>query len=380
MNRKEVGEIRRRIRPEHNNISFICGCYVNAEKAVVSSFEESVALMSAEEREKYFALLRKSLSGSLGRNLLQLDFATKEVMDSAEHKLLSALRKSELRDASLLESFYQTVIANIDPGENGCLILLAMDKYDVPHYGKDGAEGDSGEVFRYLVCAVCPIKPGKAELGYDAQDKRFHSALQGSVAAAPELGFLYPAFDERAANIYGALFYSRSVNEEHAAFIDAVFRAPVPPSAGAQKESFAELLSTSLEKDCSFAVVQSVHEQLHERMELHKESKDPETLTLSPDELGDMLENGGASPEEAERFVSRCREKLGEEAQLIPANIAPSRRMQICTPQVKISVEPQFSHLVEARVLDGKKVLVISAEAGVELNGLPVQIPAEKAE
>ena len=378
MNRKEVGEIRRRIRPEHNNIHYIYGCYVNAEKAIVSSFEESVALMSEEEREKYFALLRKSLSGALGRNLMQLDFATKDVMDSAQHKLLSELRRSELRDGALLESFYQTLIANVDPGENGYLILLALDKYDVPHYGRDGEEGESGEVFRYLLCSVCTIKPGKAELGYDAGDRRFHSAVQGSVAAAPELGFLYPAFDERAANIYSALLYSRSVNEEHAEFIDAVFRAPVPPSAGAQKENFDALLSAALEKDCSFAVVQSVHEQLHDRMEIHKESKDPETLTLSPDELGDMLENGGASPEEAERFVARCREKLGEEAQLIPANISSARRMEIRTPQVKISVDPQFSHLVEARVLDGKKVIVISAEAGVELNGLPVEIPDEK--
>ena len=237
MNQKELGEIRRRFRPDHNNIQHIYGCYVNTNKEIISTFDESLGLLSQTETEKYLGLLKKTLSGALGKNLLDISFATKQVMDSEEHRLLSALHKSELQDASLRESFYRCIIDAIDMEDRNYLILLAYDVYDVPHYSKDGSRDDEGgELYKYLVCSICPVKEGKAELGYQPEEKRFHSAAMGQIVTAPELGFLFPTFDDRTANIYNALFYSKNTSEIHGDFVDAVFRTQVPLSAGRQKE------------------------------------------------------------------------------------------------------------------------------------------------
>ncbi len=374
MNQKELGEIRRRIRPEHNSIQHIYGCYVNSNKEIIASLDESLGLITREEQEKYLALLKKSLSGALGKNLLDISFATKQVMDSEEHKLLSALRRCELQDAALREAFYQAVIDNIDMGEDNYLILMAFDRYDVPHYGKDGNEDDRGDVYKYILCSICPVKTGKLELGYEPEEKRFHSAFAGQVVAAPELGFLWPAFDDRSANIYNALFYSKNSVVIHQEFIDAVFRTPVPMSAGRQKETFDEVLTETLDKDLRFDVVQALHEQLSERIALHKESKDPEPLTVSIEEMGDILENSGAAPEQAEAFCRRWEQELGEDAVLRPANVTSPKRMEIQTAEVKITVDPKYSYLVESRIIDGKKYLLIAADSGVELNGVNVEI------
>ena len=164
MNQKELGEIRRRIRPEHNSIQHIYGCYVNSNKEIIAEIDESMGLITREEQEKYLALLKKALSGALGKNLLDISFATKQVMDSEEHRLLSALRKCELGDAGLREAFYRGVIDSIDMGEENYLILLVCDRYDVPHTGKDGGEDERGEVYQYLLCSICPVKTGKLEL------------------------------------------------------------------------------------------------------------------------------------------------------------------------------------------------------------------------
>lgn len=374
MNQKELGEIRRRIRPEHNSIQHIYGCYVNSNKEIIASLDEPMGLITREEQEKYLALLKKSLSGALGKNLLDISFATKQVMDSEEHKLLSALRRCELQDAALREAFYQAVIDNIDMGEENFLILMAFDRYDVPHYGKDGNEDDRGDVYQYILCSICPVKSGKLELGYEPEEKRFHSAFAGQVVTAPELGFLWPTFDDRAANIYNALFYSKNSAVIHQEFIDAVFRTPVPMSAGRQKETFDEVLTETLDKDLRFDVVQALHEQLSERIALHKESKDPEPLTVSVQEMGDILENSGAAPEQAEAFCKRWEQELGEDAVLRPANVTSPKRMEIQTAEVKITVDPKYSYLVESRIIDGKKYLLIAADSGVELNGVNVEI------
>ena len=376
MNQKELGEIRRRFRPDHNNIRHIYGCYVNTSKEIITSFDESLSLLSQTETEKYLGLSKKSLSGALGRNLLDISFATKEVMDGEAYRLLSQLRKTELQDASLREEFCRCIVDKLDMEDRNYLILMAFDVYDVPHYGKDGQldEDSGGDSYKYLVCCVCPVKEGKAELGYAPEEKRFHSAAIGQAVAAPELGFLFPAFDGRAANIYNALFYTRDTGKGHEDFVDAVFRTQAPIPAGRQKELFGEILGQSLEEDCSFDVVQAVHEQLSERMTIHKESKDPEPLTLTDREMGDILENSGVSPEHAEAFCRRCEEELGRDTPLRPANISSPNRMEIQTPEVKISVDPKNSHLIQTRVIDGHKYILISADAGVELNGLAVEI------
>ncbi|MBQ6927954.1 MAG: DUF4317 domain-containing protein [Oscillospiraceae bacterium] len=376
MNQKELGEIRRRFRPDHNNIQHIYGCYVNTSREIITSFDESLGLLSQTETEKYLGLLKKGLSGALGKNLLDISFATKEVMDGEEYRLLSQLRKSGLQDASLREEFCRCIVEHLDMEDRNYLILMAFDVYDVPHYGKDGQrdEDSGGDSYKYLVCCVCPVKEGKAELGYAPEEKRFHSAAIGQAVAAPELGFLFPAFDGRAANIYNALFYTKDSGKGHEDFVDAVFHTQAPIPAGRQKELFGEILGQSLEEDCSFDVVQAVHEQLSERMTVHKESKDPEPLTLTDREMGDILENSGVSAEHAEAFCRRCEEELGRDTPLRPANISSASRMEIQTPEVKISVDPKNSHLIQTRVIDGHKYILISADAGVELNGLAVEI------
>jgi len=378
MNRREVNELRRRLRPDRNNITHIYGCYVNAAREVVSTLDESMALLGEEEAEKYLSLLKKVLSGGLGRNLMDLTFATRQVVDSEEVRLLSALRKTQLEDASLREELYRCIMQSVEPEDGGYLILLAHDAYDVPHYGKDGTrDDDDGEVFKYLLCCVCPVKDGKVQFGYAPEEKRFHNIPGGQVVAAPELGFLYPCFDGRTANIYNALFYSRNIKEDHKAFIDTVFRTEVPIPAEAQKEMFQSVLRESLEEECSFELMQAVHGELNERITLHKESRDPEPLLMTPEELGDLLENCGAAAEKVEAFEEQYRERLGDAAALSPANLIGSPSLVMNTSEIKIQVPAAMSHLVQTRVMDGHKYILITADSGVEINGAAVTIRDE---
>ena len=372
MNQKELREIRRRFQPERSGITHIYGCYVNTQREIISEIDESLGLLTKEEGEKYLSLLKKALSGALGKNLLDISFATKQVMDSEEHRLLSALRKSELQDAELRESFYRCIIDSLDMEESNYVILLAFDAYDVPHYGKDGNLDDAGEVYKYLLCSICPVKSGKLELGYVPEEKRFHSSLLGQIVAAPTLGFLFPTFDERSTNLYNALLYTRSTEDDHQGFIDAVFRTRVPMPAKRQKETFGQVLESSLEKEGSFQVLQSVHEQLSERIALHKESKDPEPLLLSVDELGEILEKSGGDEKAVARFRKNCEEEFGPDAVLAPSNLSDAKRMNIESSEIKISLDPKLSYLVETREIDGHKYLLIPADDGVELNGIPV--------
>ncbi|MBR5791984.1 MAG: DUF4317 domain-containing protein [Ruminiclostridium sp.] len=381
MNQKELNEIRRRIAPNKCGISKLYGCFVNnSSKEIISRIDTSLGLLSEFENEKYLSLLKKVLSGGLGKNLIDITFSTQQVMKGEEHKLLSDLRKSGLNDPSLREEFFQKVIQAVTMEDTNYLILLAYDAYDVPYKGKDDeTQADASDtVYTYLLCSICPVKDGKPELAYFPGENQFHSSGISHTVAPPALGFLFPAFDDRAANIYNALYYAKDPNELHQTFIDTVFHTEPPMSAGKQKETFHSVLSDALDEDCSFDVLQQVHEQIREVILDHKESKDPNPLELSSQELGTILKGGGVPGERVQEFQKKCAQEFGTDTPLKPSNLIDSKKFTIETPQVKISVDPEASYLVETRVIGGRKYILIPADDGVEVNGIPVQFPEGK--
>lgn len=375
MNTKEIGEIRRRVRRDRSNMTALYGCYVNDNKEIIAEFHQSTGIMPENESDKYFGLLRRTLSGQLGKNLIDISFKTSQVVDSPEHKLLMELRSTKLKEENLRMDFYKKVIDTVSL-ETGYLILIGCDSYDVPFKSKDDdAQADaSSEVYTYLLCAICPVKQTKPNLHYIPESKEFHDGGMMNIVSAPELGFLFPAFDNRATNIYNALYYTHSPKESHEAFVDAVFHAPIPKPAAEQKKSFEALLSTSLDEDCNLDVVQSVHDQLCQRIELHKESKIPEALMISKEDVKEVLSACGVSDEHMAKFSVDYDEVFGFEADLHPKNIIDNKRFEIKTPDVSIKVAPDRTDLIETRVIGGVKYLLINAEENVEVNGVSIHI------
>lgn len=360
MNKKEISELSRRFKLEKSNISKIYGCYVNSNKEVISYLDESIGLMPQEEAEQYLAFLKKVLSGAPGRNLTDIVFSTEQVSDSDEHRLLMALRDDH---AVARQSFFQAVIENLDMGDSNYLILCANDAYDVPRRGRSDNESD--QVFRYFVCAICPVKDGKLELGYYSGENEFHNCLARQIVGAPELGFLFPAFDNRSTNIYNALFYSRRPDEIHYEFIEGVFRVELAMTPAEQREAFESILDEAVE--CRIDVVRAVNEQLKAKVDEAEES-----ISVSCADLSAILADSGATEEQLKTFKEAYNDRFGQTT-LNPENIVDIRHFEMKAGEIKISVSPDQSFLVETREIDGKKYIMIPA-AEVELNGLPVKV------
>ena len=381
MNQKEIAEIRRRVRRDRSNMTAIYGCYVNGQKEIISEFKQSTGIMPENEAEKYFALLKRTLSGTIGKNLIDICFRTAQVADSAEHKLLMELRSSALKDDSLREQLYRKIIENVTFDDN-FLILLGCDAYDVPFKSKDDEvqQDASSETFTYLLCAVCPVKQTKPNLHYVTEDKEFHDGGMIHVVSAPETGFMFPCFDNRSTNIYNAMFYTHSPKHGHDSLVQALFDVQAPKCAEEQKKSFEALLPTSLQDSCSLEVVQIVHEQLCQCIELHKEAKFAEPLLISKEQVKQALEMSGVPEKNVAKFSVDFDSAFGYEAQLHPKNIINDKRFEITMPDISIKVKPEKADLIETRVIGGVKYIMICADEDVEVNGVRINIGNEQAE
>ena len=376
MNKKEVTEIKKQFTPSNCAITRICGCYVDGEKEKKTEMKDAFLSLPEEEMFKYFDIFRKSLSGTIGKNLLNMEFPLETESEGGTQEFLLKLRNSRLTDDALLEEFYNRVIDSYDYAEN-YLILLMHDGYDVPYRSQDGnrvQEMDT-EVFHYILCSICPVKMTKPALAYDAGENLFHSKEADWVVGMPELGFMFPCFDQRAANIYNVLYYTRDTAQSHAELIDALFHSPVPMPAAAQKEAFQAILQDTLGEECSYEVMQTVHEQVLEKIEEQKADKSAEQPPqITRQDMDAVLADCGVTEEKRAAFDEKYDAEFGQAAAISAASVSSPKQFELRTPDVVIKVSPDRSDLVETRMIDGHPYILIRAEAGVEVNGVNVTI------
>lgn len=372
MIKKEISELKRLFTPANCSVSRICGCYVDGEKNKKTELKEAFLSLPEEDMFKYFEIFRKSLSGTLGKNLLNLDFPLNTETQNGTQEFLLRLRNSRLQEDSLLEDFYDRVIDAYDYVGN-YLILIIHDAYDIPGRTSDGLamEDASEEVYNYILCCICPVELSKPALSYNEVENTFQNRIRDWVVGMPDLGFLFPAFNDRSSDIHSTLYYSKNANDLHDTFIQQLLGCPLPLAAGFQKETFQSIVSETLGDSCDYDTVKTIHENLSEMLDENK--NEPEPLVLDKYQVKSLLENSGVEEERLQDFDQRFDETAGERAAIFAENIVNSRAFEVKTPDVIIKVNPDRTELIETREIDGRRCLVIAIDGDVEVNGIPLR-------
>lgn len=372
MNKKEISEIRKQLTPERCCITRICGCYVVWEKEKRMEMKEAFLSLPDEVLQKYLELLKKSLSGTLGKNLLNLDFPLEQEREEGMQHFLMELKASGLTEDELVEQFYDKIIENLEYSEN-YLILLVHAVYDIPGKSSDGLEmfDASDHVYEHLICSICPVKQSKGGLAYQGETNQFTDRIRDYVVDPPMLGFLFPLYQDRNPDVHGMLYYSKNAEQLQGNMIETLFGCQVPLSAATQKDSFNSLVESTLGEDCAYDTVISIHEKLNEMLDAQKDEPDP--LALTKPEVRRLLEESGVPDDHLEDFDEQYAMAAGSSPSLMAANITNTRKTEIKTPDIVVSVDPSKSSMIETRVIDGVKCLVIPVDGEVEVNGIHVK-------
>ena len=372
MNKKEVLEIRKQFTPANCAITRIAGCYVDHEKNKKMESKSAFLSLPEEEAFKYFDIFKKTLSGTMGKNMLNMEFPIDQEMPGGTQEFLMKLKASKLEDDMLLEEFYDKVIATYEYAENYYIILIhAM--YDVPGRSSDNMEmfDASDEVYEYLVCSICPVSLSKAGLSYNAESNCIQDRIRDWVVDMPDKGFLFPAFNDRSTDIHGVLYYTKKSEDLQPELIEQLLGARMPMSANTQKETIQMLIEDTLGEDGDYETIRNIHDTLNDMIEEHKE--EPEPLQLDKTDVRKVFEKSGVSSEKMECFDQNYEETAGEKTSLLATNITETKKFQIETPDIVIKVNPERADLIETRVIDGRQCLVIAVDDHIEVNGVNVR-------
>jgi len=373
MNKKEVSEIKKLFTPASCAITRICGCYVDAEKEKRTELKEAFLSLPEEEAFKYFNIFRGAMTGTLGKNLINMEFPLHTEAAGGTQEFLLRLRDSELKDDALLEEFYDKVIDNYDYGENYYIILIHC-AYDIPAKSTDGNEmfDASDYVYSFIQCTVCPVRLTKPGLSYQPPTNTIENSTRNWMVGSPDLGFLFPAFNDRNTDLHSLLYYSKNPEKLSVQLIDEVLGCTIPLSAKSQKETFRSIVEETLGENCDFENVKNIHESLNEMLEEHRDN--PEPLILDKHQVKRLLENNGADPEKLRELDTIYpTDKNGRETSLVASNMVNARIFEIKTPDVSIKVAPDKTYLVQTKMVEGHSCIVIEVNEHVEINGITVK-------
>ena len=372
MTRKELNEIKSQYTLENCGILRLCGCYVDGERNKITQFNDNFLNLPEEEKHKYFDIFKKTLSGTPGKNLIDMKFNVDAYADEGARTFLMNLRDSGLKDDRLLDEFYDRIINNYSYVGN-YLILLINQVYDIPAVTTDNIEMDdaSDEVYNYILCSICHVNLSKPGLGYDEEDNNFHDKKQNHMVDVPDVGFLFPAFNKRSADEDMTMFYTKDVSEFEDGLIDCLLDCVAPLPAKQQKETFTSLVSEAVGEEADLQVVKNIHANLEQIIE-EKKQESPAPVMLDKNEMKNLLEKSGVKEERLENFEEHFEMAAGEHGKLVASNVSSGKKFEVKTPDVVIKINSDKTDIVSTQVIDGRQCLVIQIDERLVVNGISV--------
>ncbi|MBO4311126.1 MAG: DUF4317 domain-containing protein [Lachnospiraceae bacterium] len=380
MNNSEILELKKRLKFCDDASFKIETCYViGSEKRIQSRMNTYLTNIEDSDRHKYIEILKKGLSGVLNRNLLNLSFERSMEGDDAQ-KFLLAVRDSELSDREILDKFYEKIINSYSTIGN-YLIVTIYDAYDVMREGSDGfSQRESEEVFRYIFTCICPVNLAKAALSYHEDENLFAARVRDWVVEMPDVGFLFPAFNDRSSDVNSLLYYCKDPLLIHPEIINECLGCVEEMTSVEENRIFKnvieEFINEAPEYD-TFEVVRNVQDNLSEMLENKVFCDEP---TLDCTGVKELLKNSGVKEEHLPIVEEKFGNELGEKGILHADRIKEKGRLEVKGENVKISVKPEASSLVEIRMIDGRKCLVIPMDSDMEVNGIIKKITAKLEE
>jgi hypothetical protein len=371
MDKKAIAEIRKLMTAGNCRIDRIRGCYVNDNGDILMEMKETFLAMQEENVEKYLELLRKTLTGKPGRSLFNMEFPTEEEMEGGRQEFLYRLQQSQLQDEDLVRTFFDRVVQTYQaPGKY--LIILVHGLYDIPARTSDNQELEDASdfVYSFLLCSICPVTELKEGLCYDPDAGMFVDKRGDWAVQKPDLGFLFPAYNDRMPDIHSLLYYTRKEEERHPEFTDEILGAALPMPESDQKNVFRSIVEQTLGRDCDFENVKGVTESINRLIEESKD--DPEPVRIEKADMRRILTDNGASREIMDDFDEAFDEAVGPGKALTAENVRTSSTLEVKSPSMKISVKGDMTDMIRTRVIDGMEYLIIPVVDEIEVNGIRI--------
>lgn len=371
MNKRDVSEVRKLLAKKTCRIDRVSGCIVDGDGKCSGVIGGTLSRMEEDEADLYLGIVRKALSGKIGKNLYNVEFPTEEESKGGKQDTLYEFLNDQLDTGSAITDYCQSIADNVHM-DSAYAILIAKGVYDVPAKAKDGAvlEDASEEVYLFEVTCLCPVKVGKKSLVFNEKFQNLTSSGTVLSIEPPVAGFLYPAFDGRETNIHAGLYYAKKENERYQDLSDLIFGAPLMAAESDQKELLASIVEKTLGRDCDFEKVRSINDAVNQASKELSETDEP--AEFGKRDLKRILRDSGVPSEKLDSFDAVYDELAGEKTSFGADNINAGSTVKMESPAVKITMKNEAANMLETKVIGGREFLLIPIQDDIAFNGVRI--------
>ena len=370
MNAKELAELKRQLKKDNPDffISRIAAAYYSMEDSSpvlktfsISDFDD----LSDAEQTLYLNILKKTLTGKLGRNLTEYRFDP----GSPIQEKLHTLNQDELKDEALAKNFMD-FFARHTTYLNGYALIVASCQYQVKDIRKM-ADEDSGSTHRFLLVSVNEVTLTDLGLVYDPENNDFEKKQDTDLQVIQRGldGLMFPSFTDGGSDVNHIVYSTRTPKKPNEFLIENLLQVEAVPSYDIEADCFRKILTEVAAEDLDFDTVKHIQSNLREYVADAQEDGLP--AELSKNQLRNILSDSGVAEEKLMRYNSSYDMNVGE-AELRAANILDPDRLNVKMQDISVSVKGDACHKISTRLVDGKRYLMIEIDDGLQVNGVDV--------
>ena len=315
MNKKELNEIKKNFSDDSGLfvINSFFSAFIDPEKNVKYKMTKPYSIIADDEREVITDSLKKVLTGTIGKHLVEYEFPLECFEEGRSQKLLYDLVSSKMKDEALIDAFLEKITTNIDYAAS-FTILTAHCTYSIMRKNKNDDDDPDNvtEEYNFIVTAVCPANTNDVGLFYDEETGTISKKANTEmiISKIPTDGFMYPVFSDRSPDVNHVMYFSKKADKPNISIIENVLECVFVMSAENEKARFQQVLNAVCSDELNYNVITQVNEKIREVVELSK--NETESAKLNDKQLKHILSDAGVSEEKLQALEPAYQQIVGD--------------------------------------------------------------------
>ncbi len=373
MNKKELNEIKKNFNEDCGFfvINSFLSAFIDPEKKVKYKVCKPHSIIPDEEREVIMDSLKKVLTGTIGKHLVEYEFPLESYEEGKAQKILFDLVESKMKNEELIDAFLEKITSSIDYAAS-FTILTAHCTYSIMKKNRnDDIDLDrTTEEYNFIVTAVCPANTNDIGLFYDEEtgtiSKKANTEMV--ISKIPTDGFMYPVFSDRSPDVNHVMYFSKKADKPNISIIENVLDCVFVMSAENEKARFQQVLNAVCTDELNYHVITQVNEKIREVVDLSKNETEP--AKLNDKQLKHILSDAGVSEEKLQALEPAYQQIVGDVG-LTASNLTDNRTV-VATPDVTINIKKDAASRLRTSSIEGRNCLIIDLDdPNIVVNGLP---------
>lgn len=374
MNKKEINEIKKNFSDDCGffTVNHVVTAFVDAEKNIKCKTNQLYNTIPQDESELIMINLKKVLSGTIGKNLLEYTFPKDAYLEGGAQPFMYEVLKSKFLDDEITDKFLNAIVEKMEYVST-YTIFSAHCTYSVFNKNKAGDEDLEADTdYNFIITAICPVNLRIDGLIYNEESNSIAKKESSDrIVELPSDGFLFPLFNDRAADINGILYYTKNAKKPNTSIVEELLGCEFVMTCQNEKETFHSILNNVVGDELDYDLITTVNDKIQTIID--QNAHETEVTTIDNNRLSSILWESGVSQEKLENLPKIYEQEMGDKS-LTAVNIVEKKTV-LSVPSITVNIGKDAVDKVKTQIIDGRKCLIINLDdPEIAVNGLETTI------